>query len=688
MFKISHFNNRCFLPVILVPLAFCLLLVLFPLNLSAQQDTVSSGETTLTTDEAIDLADAVLSVTGRLNSERSEQKKLRHRMSLKTVSADELKEIEESLSKKRTSINELEEDIDNLFTGIDADKLVEREDVDFDWSKDLKEMVFPLFTEMRSFTDRPREIERLKRRISFLENKRLKAIDKAAFTSSSLLEKLPDVYLLAKELKKQKLTERNTLASEIENLKSELLEKQKILSSVNQKTPDAGIPVASGAPATKVSSSGNPSEEATVSVAEAEIAVTTLRNEIEKEELKLVAIDGELNRIGERIKSAGMLKNLLQSETEQWKEQRSKTSDELTVYTHRLEELKTTKSPFFNTVHDVISVFFRSRGRNILIGILLAIAFAILFGKFHRWLLTLSIFKFEGQVPFLFRATDLLLHLASLIGTIMVFQFVLYFYDDWLLLAMSLLVIMALLWFGVKELPSMWQQMQLILNFGAVRDGERVVVDGIPWKVGKVNVFTKLHNPWLTGARIRVPLHELVNYRSRPAEKNEPWFPSKEGNWVMLSDGTFGKVALQTPEHVKLILYGGTQETYPISDYLAQMPKNLSTGFSVSTTFGVDYCLQSRVTKEIPEIMKTYLEKVLTDGGFMENTHDLKVEFKEAGASSLDIIILTTHNGDLASSYFSLHRLLQRGAVDCCSENNWGIPFPQLTVHRADNSKA
>jgi hypothetical protein len=674
-------NNKSFIPTILCLTTFCFLSILSPANLPAQQTLVSSGETTLTTGQALELVDAILSVSGRLNSERAEQKTLRQRMLLKGVSTDEKNEIEAALSEKRVSISRLEEDIDNLFLGIDTDKLVERKDADFDWSSDLKELVFPLFIELRSFTDRPREIERLKRKIDFLQNKRLKAIDKAVLISSSLLIRLPDVVLAAKEFKAEKILERNALASEIERLKAQLLLNQQTLATIKQRNTETTQPGSSTVPASEVTSSVKTMEKTEVTEAQVELSIKNLIEEIEKQELELVAINGKLAKVEERIKSAGSLKVLLTSETDEWKTERSKTTDELTVNTHRLDELQATKNPLLMTVHEVISVFFKSRGRNIIIGVLLALIFAILFRKAHSWFLTLSVFKFEGQVPFIFRLTDLILHVLSFIGTILVFQIVLYLYDDWLLIVMTFIVIITILWFSIRELPAVWQQVQLILNFGVVRDGERIVVDGIPWKVEKVNVFTQLHNPWLTGARIRLPLHELVNYRSRPANDKEVWFPSKEGNQVLLSDGTFGKVALQTPEYVKIVLYGGTQKTYTTSDYISQTPKNLSAGFSVSVSFGLDYNLQAKVTKEIPEIMRSYLEGVLTDKNFMKDTDDLKVEFKEAGSSSLDLVIITTHKGEIASSYFGLHRLLQRGAVDCCTENNWGIPFPQLTLH-------
>ena len=673
----------------------------------AEPGVSSVSSDSLTTNEAVDLVDAVLSVAGRLNSEQEEQKKLRKKMTSGKVSSDELKEIEESLNSKRIEIKNLEEDIDNIFSGIDINQLVERKDVDFDWARDVKEMIFPLFSELRSLTDRPREIERLKRKVDFLKTRRLKAIDKAILTISSLKQKLPQVHDYGQDLKLKKLAEREALNKEIAALRDNLSKKNDFLTSAKaalketgkkaeqvagqDKAPKAAEnvltpPVVSSSSGTAEAQSGKDTPDSrmpTTDISSLEEEIVAIKETIEEKELALVAVDGQLRKINQRLSESSSLNQILSLEEEQWKQLRSQASDELTVSEHRLEELKSAKSPVFDSVRNVISVFFQSRGRNILVGIFLALAFALAFRKFHAWLLKTSLYS-GRKVPFALRLLDLFLHGVSFVGVIVIFQLVLYFFDDWLLLGVTLLFILTLLWLGARELPSMWQQLQLLLNFGVVRDGERIVLDGVPWKVEKVNIFTKLSNPWLSGGKIRVPLHELMNYRSRPASSDEAWFPSKEGNWVLLSDGTFGKVLLQTPETVKIVKYGGTTRVYSVSDYLGQVPSNLSCGFSVAITFGVDYAHQEIVCDEIPEKLCAYLKETLCTAGYEESLNDLKVQFKEAGSSSLDLIILSTFDGSVASDYFALQRLFQRGAVLCCTENGWGIPFPQITVHQAD----
>ena len=63
----------------------------------------------------------------------------------------------------------------------------------------------------------------------------------------------------------------------------------------------------------------------------------------------------------------------------------------------------------------------------------------------------------------------------------------------------------------------------------------------------------------------------------------------------------------------------------------------------------------------------------------------LTVEFSQAGASSLDLAVITGFNSDAADRYFQIRRLLQRLAVEACNRHGWVIPFNQITVHQASN---
>ena len=106
--------------------------------------------------------------------------------------------------------------------------------------------------------------------------------------------------------------------------------------------------------------------------------------------------------------------------------------------------------------------------------------------------------------------------------------------------------------------------------------------------------------------------------------------------------------------------------------------------YTIHLTFGVDYQHQAIVTQQVPTILKTVLSETLREQGYGEDLLSLKVEFKEAGASSLDLAILVEFSGRVAKDYYVLSRAIQRMAVDACNQHGWVIPFAQLTIHAAD----
>jgi len=98
-------------------------------------------------------------------------------------------------------------------------------------------------------------------------------------------------------------------------------------------------------------------------------------------------------------------------------------------------------------------------------------------------------------------------------------------------------------------------------------------------------------------------------------------------------------------------------------------------------TFGLDYGHQAIITKEIPAVISKAVTDALNAEGFGESISSIKVEFKEAGASSLDLAVIADMNGKAEAKYDFLTRAMQRYCVEACNANNWVIPFTQVTVH-------
>ncbi len=263
--------------------------------------------------------------------------------------------------------------------------------------------------------------------------------------------------------------------------------------------------------------------------------------------------------------------------------------------------------------------------------------------------------------------------------SILVALLVLYVLGDTLLLTLALIVLLVLL-LGLRNyLPRFLNEAKLLLNIGAVRERERVIYNGLPWLVRSLGVYSRLYNPALEGL-LRLPLSEMLELVSRPYRDDEPWFPTKTGDWVMMSDGTVGQVLRQTPEIVQLRMRGTTR-TYTTTNFLAGEPRNLSEGFGVTITFGIDYRHQPISTTEIPQVLHGAIEKALRQSELGKHVENILVEFQDAGASALNYMIYVLMKGGAADSYYVMNRLLQRVCVDTCNERGWVIPFNQITLH-------
>jgi hypothetical protein len=122
--------------------------------------------------------------------------------------------------------------------------------------------------------------------------------------------------------------------------------------------------------------------------------------------------------------------------------------------------------------------------------------------------------------------------------------------------------------------------------------------------------------------------------------------------------------------------------------FLAQRPKNLSTGFRIESMFGLDYRHQAIATTDAPRVLR---ENIIAGLGPLlpgANPPDVQVHLAAAGTSSLDYAVTVDLPGDAAPNARDLRLALARIFVDTCNEQGWVIPFPQITVHPAGASPA
>lgn len=368
-----------------------------------------------------------------------------------------------------------------------------------------------------------------------------------------------------------------------------------------------------------------------------------------------------------------------------WEERLELSSNRIRAIEYQLEQAEATQPSVYESIRDAFRSFFRSRGRNLLFFVLVFLIVFFGLRYLHRRVEQYGPWRKKGTLPFYVRLIDVGLHIFSLVAALVAAMFVLYAAGDWVLMGFAIIVLIGLILAAKNGLPKFYDHVRLLLNLGEIREGERVVYQGIPWKVERLRFFTTFRNERLRGGLVRLPLRELRGLVSRPAAaEGEPWFPTEEGDWVDLPEEGKARVISQTPEFVTLVKLGGAKITMPTVKFLEAAPVNLTSGFRIRSIIGIDYRHQAEATTRIPETLWAHLTRELNAlVGGREGLHNLKVEFASAGDSSLNLAIIADFDGSQAARYEMLSRALQRFAVDCCQANGWVIPFTQITLHQA-----
>ncbi len=345
-----------------------------------------------------------------------------------------------------------------------------------------------------------------------------------------------------------------------------------------------------------------------------------------------------------------------------------------------LEKLVAAEVSISEASQSYLKSFFQQRGLYLTVALLVVLGILLLSSLSHKALLRFGPGFRKLHRSFRVRLVELIHRVITLIMAVLGPMIVFYVVEDWVLFSLSLLLLIGMLWTLRQALPRYLHQIQIFLNIGAVREGERLSIDGLPWQVRQINVFCTLVNP-VADLTQRIPIDDLVDLKSRPAHPDEPWFPCVKDDWVILSDGVRGKVIGISPELVKLVERGGAQRTYQTSDFLAKSPRNLATNFRIKEIFGISYKLQSESTTSIPQTLQHYILERAEQEGYGEQLMNLRVEFAQANNSSLDLAVIADFKGELGDLYNRLRRAIQRWCVDACSKYGWEIPFPQMTLH-------
>ena len=364
-----------------------------------------------------------------------------------------------------------------------------------------------------------------------------------------------------------------------------------------------------------------------------------------------------------------------------WQERLQLHQTQVQALEQRMADLQSEQVSVSGNLNSAFQVFFRDRGISLLLGFA---AFVFVFlgirlaGAKALQITTVGMRK----KTFAIRLASLLLTVFTVLASFIALLVVFNLRNDWLLLGLATLLLLAAIWIAINMLPSLIQQATMLLNLGAVQEGERVLFNDVPFKVQRLDFFTDLVNPALDGGEFTLPVRELIGMHSRPAADDEAWFPSNKGDWVRLSDETAGQVVAQTPEMVVIELLGGARITYQTADYLAANPENLSNGYRIEIEFGIGYRHQAQATDEIIEQMnqgiRAHFEPLLEPSELV----NVDVEFLRAGASSLDYEVEIDIAGSAAHRFEEFERELARCMVMLANQHGWEIPYQQVVVHR------
>ncbi len=377
------------------------------------------------------------------------------------------------------------------------------------------------------------------------------------------------------------------------------------------------------------------------------------------------------------------LERHLQGMLAEWRKQLTVIKSELQSAELKLDKLEKSEASLAEASQSYLKQFFQRRGLYLAQAILAVMGILLLSRLSYKAMVKLIPGYRKEHRSFRLRLLDLMHRIFTVFLAILGPMVVFYVAEDWVLFSLGILLLLGIGLTLRHALPRYWQQIQLFLNVGSVREGERIYLNGLPWRVRQINIFSMLENPTAELSQ-RVRIDELVDLKSHLIRQGDPWFPCKRGDWVLLSDGMRGKVTGVSQELVELIERGGARRTYQTGDFLALSPLNLSRNFRLKETIGISYNLQRDSVEAIPEILKAHIERRVAEEGYEDQLHNLRVEFEKANTSSLDLVVVADFDGAAADLYGRLQRALQRWCVEACTEYDWEIPFTQLTLHQAE----
>lgn len=411
--------------------------------------------------------------------------------------------------------------------------------------------------------------------------------------------------------------------------------------------------------------------------------IEQLRSQIRRRNEVLQKAETAMKRIDQLISEANKptVVAYLEKEKKRWQGLLEEYKDARDLAQIQLDQVLSESESITQTVSTAFREFFSSRGLHLIYAILsfLAVFFVM---RFLQLQAAKALFKSKaGETSLSARMINISLRVLGTLLAIFAALAVFYAAGDWVLLGICLILILGVVWSAKTGLSKYWEHVKLLLNIGGVREGERLIVDGVPYRVDTIRFYSTLSNPVLTNGKIRVDIDTLRDRCSRPFAPGEPFFPTKEGDYVLVG-GDLGKVLRQTPEFVELELLSGSTVTYKTPSFIGMAPVNLATGYCSVVTFAIDYKHRKEAVSVIPKALEKAVADAFAATDVASYVDYVAVSFKEATEYSLNFSIFVGLRHEAAAWYYSSGRLVHKAAVECCLENGWELPFRQVTIHQ------
>jgi hypothetical protein len=367
----------------------------------------------------------------------------------------------------------------------------------------------------------------------------------------------------------------------------------------------------------------------------------------------------------------------LQRVLQDWTQTERRLDQQRTILRAELANKVGSKVSFWTAATQALQDFIRNRGLNLLLAVVACVAVFLGLRYVQRRIMQAQ--KSYKNRRFVLRLASVLLDVLVVAGSVGALMLTLYALGDWLLLGLATVFLVGAGWAVVRVMPRYFEQVRLVLNLGSVREGERIIWDGLPWRVETLRFQTFLVNPVLQGGMLRVPVADLVGKRSRPMPAEEPWFPCRRGDWVQLTDGTRGRVCIQTPD-VVVLQSNGSDKSYPTLAFLAQAPRNLSTGFTVEVTFGFDPKYRPENLEAMPRELQQALERDLPAEVQEGQVKAITVAFLQASAIAIEVQARVELDGAAAGAARAIQQAVSRILIETSTAHGFGVPAPLETA--------